>query len=719
MEMGRAVMSETLFSQQWYRVSRLTPRVRPGLDCVQHVYRKQPWYVIKGASYGDSLRINATAYHLMQQFDGKQPVEAIWQRSLSELGDDAPTQSEVIALLTRLFNANVISFEGTSDLDQLFENRKKAASRDRTSRYGNPLFMRFGLFNPTRIANALLPLTRWLFSRTAFAFWCVLMVIALIATGYAWDELSGAVANNLTSRRGLIILWFVFPLMKVVHELAHAIAIRRFGGQVAECGLALLVLLPVPYIDGSDSVRFSSKFQRMSVAAAGIVVETTLAAFGLAVWCLVEPGLIKDIALVVAVTGSVSSVLFNGNPLLKFDAYYVLCDFLEIPNLSSRARDYPIYLVKRYLFGIEVHSPATAPGERFWLAVYGVLSGIYRVVLTAAICLYVASHYFFIGVAIAVWAIALQIVKPFISALRYVLFDPAVRAHRTRVNSTVISFAVLLGLGLFVLQIPHVTAVRGVVWPQEQAVVRAGVDCFVQELGIANGARVEAGELLLTCEDQQAEAKLEIYRAEHLIVRASLDATRDRVDRELLATELEAARELLQQAQVKNQRQSVVSPVSGEVHLPSGANLVGNFVRQGDLVGYVIHPDRVQIRTLLNQERVALIERGLLSVDVRLLDGTHRTEATQIIRRIPAASDVLNVPALGENGGGKLTERPSEDGSRRLAEAAFEMELALPARFYGTRIGEPVELRFVHGTASPAQLLYRELQLLLLSKFNV
>lgn len=712
-------MNDALFNPQWYRVSQLCPRIRPGVDYVQHVYRKHPWYLIKGSSYSSTIRINASAHTLMQQFDGSTHVDEVWQRALVELGDDAPTQGEIIQLLVKLFDADVIDFEQSSDLDQLFENRKDAKRSDQKTRYGNPLFMRFKLFNPNALATALLPYTKGLFTRSAFFAWFGLMVAALVAASYSFDALAHAFSADMATRRNLIILWCVFPVMKLIHELAHALAIRRFGGRVDECGLALLVLIPVPYVDGSDSVRFSSKFQRIAVAGAGILVETTLAALGLAVWLLVEPGLVKEVALVVAVTGSVSSVLFNGNPLLKFDAYYVLSDYLEIPNLSSRSKQYPLYLIKRYLLGLDAHTPATAAGERRWLIGYGVASGMYRLVLTVVICLYVASHYFFIGVAIALWAASVQLIKPVFDGLRFLSVDDEVRRNRFRVNSVVGSALLVAGFALFVLQIPHVTSVRGVVWPEDQAVVRAGTDCFVRSVAVTNGEVVEPGTALVDCEDQQAQAKLEVLRADHLIARATLDATRDRADREVLATRLESTAELLDKAEQRNRRLNVISSAGGEVYIPGAESLEGRFIQQGELVAYILAEDRIRIRTLLDQERFELVENGVQAVDVRLLDGSEQSAPTHIIRKVPAATHQLSIAALGETGGGTLREHQNADGNAELVDAAFELELSLPDVFGSALIGRPVELRFLHGSATPATILYRELQLLLLSKFNV
>ncbi|MFK7888344.1 MAG: hypothetical protein AB8G16_15900 [Gammaproteobacteria bacterium] len=711
--------NDALFSQQWYRVRDLVPRVRKETTSAQHIYRNQAWFVLKGPGGGGSLRINAPAYHVFTRFDGKQNVGDLWEETLATLGDDAPTQDELISLLGDLFDADVVDFGRATDLDQLFDNQKNRSRAETTSRYSNPLFMRFALFNPNRLALALQPIMGWMFTRASFLLWLLAMLLTGLATAYAWPELSRSFQTDLMTPRNLVIMWFVFPLMKLLHELAHAVAIRRFGGEVHECGIAMLVLLPVPYVDASDSARFSNKHHRMAVGAAGILVETGLASMGLAVWMVVEPGLIRDIALNVFVTGTLSSLLFNGNPLLKFDAYYVLSDFLEIPNLAGRASQYPVYLIQRYLLGLKVRSPAIAAGERLWLFSYGLVAAVYRLLLAVAIGLYVATHFFFVGVALAVWSVLLQFGRPLWRAVVFLLLDKRLGDRRLRANAIALTFVGMAVVFLFVLPVPHTTSVRGVVWPVDQAVVRTATDCFVKSVQVTNGTYALADTPLILCDDAEAEAELSKVRADYLIARAGLDATRDRVERQIFRTELQAAAERLRKEETRLGRARVTNAVEGEVYLPDALSLVGQFLPQGTVLGYVLNRDKISVRTLLPQERMELIDRRVDAVDVRMLRGPGVVRSTSIVRRVPAASQLLQVEALGNIGGGDLSAVTTPEGDVTLERPAFELELQLPPVFIDTLVGEPVELRFLHGKASLATLAYRHARLLLLSRFNV
>ncbi len=191
----------------------------------------------------------------------------------------------------------------------------------------------------------------------------------------------------------LLILWLAYPLIKVLHELAHAFAVKVFGGEVHEVGLTLLMLTPVPYVNASASIAFAQKRQRIAVAAAGIAVEVVLATAALGLWMALEPGLIKDIAFAVVLIGGVSTLLVNGNPLLRFDGYHMLCDALELPHLAQRSQRYWLYLLKRGLLGVQgTRFDGHARGALPWLLAHAPLSWLYRAALLTLLSVWLATQ---------------------------------------------------------------------------------------------------------------------------------------------------------------------------------------------------------------------------------------------------------------------------------------------------------------------------------------
>jgi len=709
----------TLFSNQWYRIAKLKPRLRQNVTSSRHHYRGVVWYVMSAASSDTTLRLDATAFHVLSQFDGKRTVDEVWLGLLPELGDQAPSQEEVVVLLSQLFEASQIDFQQQTDVEQLFENVRGQKRQDSLSRYWNPLFMRFSLFDPDRLTQRCITSLRWLFSPVAFVLWLLLMVLGTGIAAYQFDSIRAALNPDLLSPANLLVFWLVFPVMKLIHEFAHALAVKRWGGEVHECGIALLILMPVPFVDASESARFSCKYRRMAVAGAGIIAETTLAVLALMLWINIEVGLTRDIAFNVFVTGSLSSLLFNGNPLLKFDAYYVLSDMLEIPNLASRSTQYLKYLARRYLLAVRADSPVTARGEKPWFVLYGICAFLYRIALTVSICLFLAGKYFVIGMLLALWSVGTQILRPLFAGARFLLTDPAVSAARGRAWPAALGAVTVVAGVVFGVPVADATHARGVIWPVDDAMVRAEADCLIEEVVPVNGERVVEGVPLIRCETSLAEARVRNFEADYLAARAALFATRDRSERAALESEVDTAERLLAGARQQRGNTTLAARASGQFFAHDADNLVGRYFAQGEIIGYVLEPGRTTIRTMVSQDRASLIGPEDVDVELSTITNTGDRYRSSIVRRVPAATRTVVSPALATTGGGDLAVTKTDGGGTELQHAAFEIEVDLPPELRNSPIGSAVEIRFEHDSRSLAELMARKFRLLFLRRYDV
>jgi len=399
-------MSATLFSKDWYRIAELKPQLRHNVTVHAHRYRGKRWYVLEDHITGQVRRLSPQSYLIVGLMNGQRTVDQLWDISSQRLGEEMPTHEEMLQLLSSLYQANLVRMDISGDVSELFERGKEAVKKRWMAKLKSPLSIKIPLVDPERFLASTQKYTKFIFSYYFLAIWCLLVISMLVLAGQHWDELTENVSDRILAADNLLLLWLIYPLIKLLHELGHGYCIKRGGGESHELGIMLLVLLPMPYIDASSSSAFANKKQRMLVGSAGILVELFIASLAMLVWVSAETGLAKSIAYNIIFIAGVSTILVNGNPLLRFDGYYILADYLEIPNLGQRANQYWGWLSKRILFGVKGNaSPAYDKREALWLFFYGVSALIYRLFLMITIVLFVAQKYFLIGLILAVWSV--------------------------------------------------------------------------------------------------------------------------------------------------------------------------------------------------------------------------------------------------------------------------------------------------------------------------
>ncbi|TMA25587.1 MAG: biotin/lipoyl-binding protein, partial [Deltaproteobacteria bacterium] len=591
-------------SPHWYRVRELRPALRSHVRIHRHHYRGERWYVLQDTATGRNHRFTPAAYHMISQMDGTRTLQEILDATATQLGDDAPGQNDAIFLVARLHAADALRSDVSADEREVFERFTEHQKATRIGRFANPLYLRFPLWDPDAALERFAPRVRGLFTRAGFAAWAGILALGALLAGSHWSELSATSLDAILDPRNLLLLIVTYPLVKALHELGHAIAAKTWGGEVHELGLMLIVGMPVPYVDASASAVFANKRQRMIVGAAGVMVELFVSTLALFAWLAAQPGLVRDVAWNAMLIGGVSTLLFNGNPLLRFDGYYVLSDAIEMPNLAERAQRYLAYLFQHYVFGLpENRRLPIGPGERPWLACYGVAAGAYRLMVGFGIAFLVAGRFFAIGVALALWSVGQRIVAPALRAARALQRDTRVAPNRSRVALGLGATLVFAALVLFVIPLPVWTAAEGLVWPPAHSQIRAGGDGFVLRILVRPGSQVNAGDPLLALDDPLSRARLRGLEARERELLARVQASRiesivaSNVEREeLLAVRAELARE-----QELARALIVTAPSTGTFALPVAENLPGRFVRRGELLGYVANFDQPTVRVVVPQ----------------------------------------------------------------------------------------------------------------------
>lgn len=715
-------MPDSLFSPSWYRVAGLRPRLRSHVDIHRHHYRGELWYVLEDRISGKLQRFTPNAYQIIGLMDGERTVQEIWDTVRDRLKEETPTQDEVVRLLSQLHAADAVQSDVMPDPSEMLKRLEKKQRMRWLQNLRSPLFMRFALFDPERFLLRFQHLARPFFGWGGALLWAVVVGMGVILTALHWQELTENITDRVLAPANLVVLWLTYPFLKALHELGHAFAIKTRRGEVHEIGIMLLVLTPVPYIDASVSAGFPEKRARILVGAAGMAVEVFIASLALLLWVNVEPGLFRSVLYNIIFIAGVSSLLFNGNPLLRYDAYYILSDLVEIPNLAPRGLRYLSYLIQRYLLGTrEAEPPLSSRGERFWFVFYSVLSWAYRLFIYVGIVLFIADQFFFVGILLAVLAAINMFLWPALKGARFLLSSPRLRRNRFRAV-TVSAFLIACFLGLVCLvPFPLRTHAEGVVWVPENAFVRCGTDGFVDRFRTEPGSLVGQHDVLMECSDPLLPAQIRVLEAKVQELESVYNAQilADRVKAEITREELGHIRAKLADAREREDLLIIRSGGAGMFVVPRAQDIPGRFAKRGELLGYVLDPSVLAARVVVSQGDVDLVRSRTHRVDVRFPESIREISAAMLLREVPAATNQLPGRALALEGGGEIPVDPQDRLGTKAFQKIFLFDLGLPADKGFYLVGGRVYARFDHGLEPLVQRWYRAIRQVFLKRFNV
>ncbi len=715
-------MAAPLLSNAWYRVAALRPRLRSHARLHRHRYRGEVWYLLQDPASGRVHRFTPAARTLIAAMDGARTVEEIWGIANRSLGERAPTQDQVIQLLGQLHSADLLQSDVTPDVAELFARGEREVKLRRRAAYGNPMALRIPLWDPNAFLERVRPWVELVWSRWGAAVWLAVVLPALFLVPPHWPELTNNFSDRVLALDNLVVLYLLFPFIKAFHELGHATATKAGGGEVHDMGLILLVLMPVPYVEASAATAFRSKYRRAMVGAAGMAAELFIAALSFYLWLLIEPGLLRAALFNVMVIAGVSTIIFNGNPLLRYDAYYILCDLIEMPNLAARGLRYWAYLLERYALGVrEAEAPIASRSEKAWFVVYGVASTAYRVLVTVVIALFIAGRFFLIGVLLAIWALIAMAVLPIVRGLRHVLASPRLRKERRRaVTVTFGSIGAALFLALAV-PLPYHTDAEGVVWLSEQAMVRAKASGFVEGFLARPGSRVVSGDAVVRTFDPALQAQLRVSEAkvDELEAAYASEFVADRARAQIVREKLEAARAALARAEERAGEAIIRVQADGVFLVPQPGDLPGRYFRKGELVGYVIGNEAPLVRVVVPQDAVDPVRLATDRILVRLTDHLDAVAEGRIVRQVPAGEAYLPSKALAMEGGGQIATDPRDSTGPKALERMFQFDVALTGAPRLGVFGERAYVRFEHGAEPLALRWYRDVRRLFLSRFGV
>ena len=497
-------------------VDRALPlRARGDLQIVGVAFAGDATYVVKDPVAGETFHLSAAEHALLIALRQPSSLRAMQRLVESMFAPQRVTIPQLQQFVNRLYEQGLVVSDSPGQGAELLARGRQVARRERRAGLLQVLSMRLGGFDAGPLVDRLYAALGWLCSRPALVLaWLLVGYAALLAIGGATQLAARLPQASELTRPQFLPMWLAAIVgVKVLHELGHAMACRHFGARPQEMGVLLLAGAPSLYCDVTDAWRLPSKWQRMAVSSGGMFVELVIAASAVVVWRFAEPGLLSAVCLSLIVVCSVGTLLINANPLLRYDGYYLLSDWLEVPNLSERGRGLLSGAWRSWLLDEPRHNdPLLGPHKRRALWVYAILSKVYMALVLVGLFVVFLKlaepHHLENAVyAVALVAVAGILTRPMMTAAKLAA-NPVVRS---RFRWLRLSLAMLAGaaLGAGVLLIPitrRVTAPLMVIpaYSQPLYAVAAGELVFAAPVG----AEVNAGEEIVRLRNPELELAL-------------------------------------------------------------------------------------------------------------------------------------------------------------------------------------------------------------------
>ena len=672
-------------------------------------------------------------FRILQMLDGTTSLDDIRERFEREFAPRRLTPQQLESFIGMLHTEGLIVAEAPGQGRQLLRVRRRNERRQWIGRLSNVLAIRFRGLDPERLLGCLHPWFRWMYSPAAVAAFVLLALAALLLVAAEFDTIVARLPDFdvfFGLRNGLLLLATV-AVVKVLHELGHGISCRHFGGECHEMGLMFLVFTPCLYMNVSDAWMLPSKWQRIAISGAGMYVEVLLASIATFLWWWSEPGLLNTLCLNLMFVCSVSTVLFNGNPLLRYDGYFILADLVEVPNLRQQSGAVIKQWLGHFFLDTELENPRVVPERgRGWLAAYAVASAIYRWIVVFAILWFVHTILKPHGLEVlarllAVIVVGGMLVTPIIRAFKF-LRDPArsrdVNWHRLLTRGGLVAL-VVLAIGM--IPLPYRVAAPVVIEPEQARHVYVSVGGRLEK-SVRPGDVVQAGATIGLLENLEiareiAELRGQLAEQEQLV---------DSLRRRSLAGDASAGDQIPAQLDVRDdlhkrleqrlqdqKRLTLVAPVAGTVLPPkhtdrqppegelaawTGTPLdeenLGSYLEAGTMYCRIGDPRRLEAVLVVDQTDVQFVRDGQ---HVRiLLDETPGQSLDGTVTQISAMDLRIAPRELAQHE--SLPTRPDETGTPRPVSPSYQVRVEL----------EPHEMPLLVGAAGEAKIHVRSQTLL-------
>ncbi len=499
---------------------RLRVRTRPDLVVREQLYEGRTHYVVKDPIGLRYFRFKEEEYFLLQQLDGKRSLEDVKDDYERQFRPHKITIEELARFASQLTQAGIAQVDSPRQGQVLYERFRKMRFRQRLAAWSNVLYIKIPVFDPDWLLERMRPWLGWIYHPVTVLATVVFWAIALLWVAAHFDEVQSKLPEFYTffNWHNVFFMWLALGVVKIIHEFGHGLTCKYFEGECHEMGVLFLVLSPCLYCDVSDSWLLPNKWHRVYIGAAGIYVELSIAAMCVFIWWNTDPGLINNLALSTMFVCSVNTVMFNGNPLLRYDGYYILMDMMEIPNLRAKAARFFSSLFGKVCLGLPTDIESYLPrSRRAFFFFFAVASYLYRWFISFAILWFLyrfLAPYKLqtVSTLLAAASLSTLLVLPSYQLGKY-LWESRRTANvsKLRLSITAVVFAVAGGLFFFV-PVPWDVKASFILSPERPAYVWAEVPGALVAQHAKDGDSVKKGDVLAELRNLQKEEEIQNLR---------------------------------------------------------------------------------------------------------------------------------------------------------------------------------------------------------------
>lgn len=668
-------MASTIFSDSWYRVSGLRVALLSSVEVRAQTFRGQNWFILQDTYTQRYFRTSEQACKFILSLTRDKTVEDVWEDFVNHYPESAPSQEEVIQMLSQLHLSNLLYSLEQADNEAIVARYRKQKNKELLGKFASFLYVRLPLWNPDRLLNRITPVVRLFTGWLAFGVWLAVLLLGIF-TAFQHREALIDQSQGVLSISNLPWLYVCLSVLKLFHEAGHAFVCKRYGGEVRTFGVMFLLLTPLPYVDATSSWGFSNRWQRIYASFAGMAVEFFFAAGAVVVWAVTGPGLTNSLAFNIMFIGSISSLLFNGNPLLRFDAYYMLSDFAEIPNLYQKSQQQWKYFGDRYILGTTTATgKASDTREWYWLTIYGCLSFIYLMMVTFGISLFLMDHWLPLGLLVLAMTLYSKLAVPLYQLFQHMISSKTA-PNRRRAVCTVAGITIALVILTGVIPWPDSVRASGILQANGSNVIYLQTPGRLDTLYVRHGGKVVAGQLLVSL--HSTDLLTELDAAQHAREEASIQYLQalHNSTHEIEATQqqLDTLDQRLADLNSQLSKLEIHADQDGEWVASELHEMVGSWLPRGYAVGEIVNRRSFRFLAVIPQEQAEyLFRNSFKKIELRLSGQVDNTLPVTQINIIPFQSQKLPSLSLGWTGGGDIPVTSNESSGARAKESFYTL----------------------------------------------